>query len=132
MNYNKTIFAGRLTRDPELRQTQSGVSSMNTAIAGNRIFLSKDGQKQEDTTFLEIRAYGRLAENISKYFKKGSAIFVEGFLKNENWTTKTGEAKSKLVLVVESFEFVEKSTSASASKPDAVKNDTDFSEETPF
>lgn len=106
-SYNKVILMGNLTREPELRQTQSGTSVMNCAVAVNEKFLGANGEKKETVFFADISSFGRLAENIARYFHKGDAILVEGRLRLESWTDKqSGQTRSKLSVLVERFEFV--------------------------
>lgn len=105
-SYNKVILMGNLTRDPELRQTQSGTSVCRFSIAVNRSYSGQDGVREE-TCFVEVDSFSRSAENIAKYFSKGKPILIEGRLRQDNWDDKeTGKARSKLVVVLERFEFV--------------------------
>lgn len=105
-NFNKVILMGNLTRDPELRVMPSGNSVCNFGLAVNRNFTDKDGNKREETTFVDIDAFGRQAEVISKYLTKGRAIMLEGRLRFDRWETNTGEKRSKLSVVLEQFQFV--------------------------
>ena len=102
MNYNKVIIAGNLTRDAELRQTQSGTSVCNITIAVNE----KQSNGETRTTFVSCDSFGKTAENISKYFSKGKPILVEGHLRQDNYEDKNGNKQTKLKVVVEKFEFV--------------------------
>jgi len=98
---------GNLTRDPEVRQTQSGTMVCRFSIAVNRSFTSGDGSQRDETCFIEIDSFGRTAENIGKYFTKGKSILVEGRLRQDSWDDKnTGQKRSKLLVVLERFEFV--------------------------
>lgn len=98
---------GNFTRDPELRQTQSGTSVCRFSIAVNRSFSAQDGSLRDETCFIEIDSFGKTAENISKFFSKGKPILVEGRLRQDNWDDKTtGQKRSKLLVVLERFEFV--------------------------
>lgn len=107
MSFNKVILMGNLTRDPELRQTQSGTSVCRFSIAVNRSYNAQDGSSRDETCFVEIDCFGRTAENISKYFSKGKPILVEGRLRQDTWDDKqTGQKRSKLLVVLERFEFV--------------------------
>lgn len=101
-SYNKVILMGNITRDPELRQTQGGTSVVKFTVAIN------DKIKDKDTTsFIDCTAFGKTAENIAKYFHKGSPILIEGRLRQESWTDKqSGQNRSKLVIVADKFEFV--------------------------
>ncbi|MBO7521670.1 MAG: single-stranded DNA-binding protein [Opitutales bacterium] len=106
-SFNKVILMGNLTRDPELRQTQSGTSVCRFSIAVNRSYNAQDGNLREETCFVEVDSFGRTAENIGKYFSKGKPILLEGRLRQDTWDDKdTGKSRSKLVVVLDRFEFV--------------------------
>lgn len=85
---NKVILMGRLTADPELKQTQSGISCLKCTIAINRQYKSDNGERQAD--FINVVAWRQTAEFISKYFSKGKMIIVEGSLRNNNYTDQNG------------------------------------------
>lgn len=104
-SFNKVILLGNLTRDPELRVTTGGLSICKMGIATNRVFYTQDGERREEVTFVDVDAFGRQAETISKYMTKGSSILVEGRLKLDNWETQQGEKRSKLFVVLERFQF---------------------------
>ncbi len=104
---NKVMLMGNLTRDPEVRALPSGMSICKFGIAVNRNFTTKDGEKREETTFVDIDAFGRQAEVIAKYMSKGRPIFVEGRLKLDEWEDKTsGQKRSKLGVTLENFQFM--------------------------
>lgn len=105
INLNKALVAGNMTRDPELRDTKSGTKVASIAIAINRHWKDKDGNPQQETDYEDITAYGKQAETISKYFKKGDPIFVEGRLKTEKWEDKDGNPRSKKIIILENFKF---------------------------
>lgn len=105
--FNRVILLGNLTRNPELRQTQNGVLAGRLVVAVNRLSVLPDGNTREEVVFVDVDVFGKIAEIIGKHFFKGSPILVEGRLKQENWTDKqTGQSRSKLVVVLERFEFV--------------------------
>ena len=104
MNYNKVIIAGNLTRDVELTATKTGTSIANITIAVNETIIS-NGEKNTRTSFISCTAFGKTAENISKYFAKGKQIFIEGRLQQEVWET-DGKKNSKTKFVVDKFEFI--------------------------
>ena len=107
-NYNKVILMGNLTRDPEVKYTSGGTAIANISMAINRTWTNKDGQKQEETTFVEVEAWDRQAEVIGQYLKKGRPLMVEGRLKYDQWDDKeTGQKRSKLRVRLESFQFVD-------------------------
>lgn len=106
-SYNKVILIGNLTRDPELRVTPKGTAICQFGIAVNRQFKSEDGSMRDDTTFVDIEAWGKTGENISKYFTKGRPIFVDGRLKLDQWEDKqSGQKRTKLKVVCEQFQFI--------------------------
>jgi single-strand DNA-binding protein len=107
-NFNKVILAGNLTRDPELRYTPSGKAVAKFTLAINRTWTSETGEKKEDTTFVDIDCFGRQAEVISQYMKKGRPLLVEGRLKLDQWDDKqTGQKRSRLGVILESFSFLD-------------------------
>lgn len=106
MYLNKVFVYGNLTRDPELRALPSGSQVASFAIATNRVYKDKNGQKQEATEFHNIVAFGRQAEVIGQYCKKGKAIFVEGRIQTRSWEGKEdGKKQYRTEIVVENFQF---------------------------
>jgi single-strand DNA-binding protein len=107
MSFNKVVIMGNLTRDPEVRTLPSGNSVARLAVAVNRTYNDKDGNKKEEVTYVDVDAFGKQAEIIGKFFTKGKPILVEGRLKLDQWEDKTtGEKKSRLGVVLEGFSFV--------------------------
>ena len=107
-NFNKVILAGNLTRDPELRYTPKGTAVAKIALAINRRWKDETGQQKEEVTFVDVDAFGKQAELISQYIKKGRPILVEGRLKLDQWDDKTtGQKRSRLGVVLEAFEFLD-------------------------
>lgn len=104
-SFNKVILMGNLTRDPELRVTANGNSICKLGLAVNRVYTTKDGERREETTFVDIDAFGKQAEVISKYMRKGTPIFVEGRLKFDQWES-DGQKRSKLSVALDKFEFL--------------------------
>lgn len=105
-NFNKVIIVGNLTRDPELRVTPQGLSICKLSLAVNRNYKTANGEDQEETTYVDVDAFGKPAEIISKYMGKGRPILVEGRLKTDSWTSQAGEKRSKLKVVLENFQFL--------------------------
>ena len=106
-NLNKVMLIGNLTRDPELRQTPKGTAVAQFGLAVNRTFKGEDGQGREETTFVDLEAWGKQAEVIAKYLSKGKPVFIEGRLKLDQWEDKNGGGKrSKMRVVVENFQFL--------------------------
>jgi single-strand DNA-binding protein len=104
-SFNKVILMGNLTRDPELRVTANGNSICKMGLATSRVYSTKDGERREETTFVDIDAFGKQAEVISKYMRKGRPIMVEGRLKLDQWES-DGQKRSKLSVVLENFQFL--------------------------
>ena len=106
-NLNKVMLMGNLTRDPEIKYTPKGMAIAHFGIAVNRVWSNEAGEKQEEVTFIDVEMFGRKAEVVGEYFKKGKPIYVEGRLKLDSWDDKTsGQKKSKLKVVGETFEFL--------------------------
>ncbi len=106
-NLNKVMLIGNLTRDPELRHTPKGTAVSEISLAINRNWTNEQGQKQEDTTFVEVTLWGRQAEVVQQYVTKGSPIYIEGRLQLDSWDDKeTGKKRSKLRVVGENFQFL--------------------------
>lgn len=122
-NLNKVFLMGNLTRDPELSYTPAGAAICKFGMAINRIWKAKDGEKQEEVTFVDLEAWARTAEVIAEHCRKGSAILVEGRLHFSQWEGKDGQKRSKLTVTVEGFQFVGAKGAA---------NSDDESGETPF
>lgn len=106
-SYNKVILLGNLTRDPELRYTPKGTAVARLGLAVNRRYTTDAGEQKEEVTFIDIDAFGKQAELISQYLRKGNPLFLEGRLKLDQWDDKnTGQKVSKLRVVLEAFQFV--------------------------
>ena len=107
-NYNKVILMGNRTRDPEVKYTSGGTAIAKLGMAIKRRWRGQDGQTQEETTFVDVDAFGRQAETVGQYLKKGRPIMIEGRLKYDQWEDKqTGQKRSKLGVVLERFEFLD-------------------------
>tara|TARA_R110002072_G_scaffold228234_8_gene385179 strand:+ start:2760 stop:3218 length:459 start_codon:yes stop_codon:yes gene_type:complete len=106
-NFNKVILMGNLTRDIELRHTQGGMAIAKFGMAINRKTSSQSGEAKETTCFVDCTAFGKSAELLSQYVRKGSPLFVDGRLEFSTWEAKDGGGKrSKLEVVVENFQFM--------------------------
>ena len=107
-SFNKVILAGNLTRDPELRYTPKGTAVARITLAVNRTWKSESGESKEEVSFVDVDVWGRQAEVISQYMKKGRPLLVEGRLKQDTWEDKnTKQKQSKLKVVLESFSFID-------------------------
>ena len=106
-NLNKVLLIGNLTRDPELRVTPKGTAICQFGLAVNRSYKDDAGQTREETTFVDIEAWGRQGETISKYCTKGRSLFVEGRLRFDQWEDKTsGQKRSRIKVVLDNFQFI--------------------------
>jgi single-strand DNA-binding protein len=107
-SFNKVILVGNLTRDPELRYTPKGLAIAKLGLAVNRTWKSETGESKEEVTFVDIDAFGKQAETIGQYLKKGRPILVEGRLRLDQWDDKqTGQKRSRLGVVMENFQFLD-------------------------
>ncbi len=104
--YNRIILLGNLTKDIELRYTQSGSAIGNTSIATSRKFKNANGEQSEETLFVDITMFGRTAEIANQYLRKGSQVLIEGRLKLDQWTAQDGTKRSKHSVVVESLKML--------------------------
>lgn len=105
MNYNIVMYGGRLTRDPQLTYLPSQTPVCDFGVATSRKFKKQDGSYGEEKCFMDFVAFGKTADNIQKYFRKGDEIFITGRLKLETWESKEGAKKSKVRVLVEGFQF---------------------------
>lgn len=146
-SYNKVILMGNLTRDPEVRVGPSGASICKFTLAVSRQFKGQDGEQRDETAFIDIDAFGKQADVISRYMQKGRPILIEGRLKLDQWESQSGEKRSKLGVVLESFQFVgskgdsaEENTTASPQFVENISNNSakksvdfnDLDEDVPF
>lgn len=105
-SYNKIIMVGRLTRDCQLSYTPSQTAVADFGIASNRSWTDQGGQKRDEVCFVDCKAFGKTAENITKFFGKGKPILVEGRLSFDQWTDQQGNKRSKHRITVDQFTFV--------------------------
>ncbi|MBV9349819.1 MAG: single-stranded DNA-binding protein [Patescibacteria group bacterium] len=106
MYLNKAFLYGNLTRDPEVRALPSGQQVASFSLATNRTYKGKDGEKQESVEFHNIVAFGRQADVIAQYLKKGRPVFIEGRIQTRSWEDKaSGDKKYRTEIVVENFQF---------------------------
>lgn len=118
MNLNKVMLAGNLTRDVELKYTPSGREVAELALAVNERWKNADGQVQEATTFVECRAWGKLAVTLANHFHKGKPIFIEGRMRQEEWTDKeTQKKRRKTLVVIDTFQFLNDGKGAGERSP---------------
>lgn len=106
MNINKAIIIGRLTRDPEVRTTQTGMTVTNFTVATSTKWKGQDGQMNEKTEFHNVVAWGKRGEVIGQYMTKGQEIYVEGRLETRSWDDKdTNKKMYRTEIIMENFEF---------------------------
>ena len=105
-NFNKVILGGRLTADPELKTTQSGIAVVTFSVAVNRRF-TKNSAQQNETDFFNVTAWRQTAEFVSRYFKKGSSICVVGTIQNSKWTDQQGATRYRTDIVADEVMFVD-------------------------
>lgn len=106
-NLNKVMLMGNLTRDPELRFTQNNTAVTKLGLAVNRRWRNQSGEQQEETCFVDCTAFGRTGEVLNQYLKKGRPVFIEGRLHLNQWQDKEGQNRSKMEVIIESFEFID-------------------------
>ncbi len=105
-NFNKVILIGNLTKEPQLSYTPGQTAIVDFSLAVNRKWTGKDGEKKEETCFVDCTGFGKSAETMNKYLVKGSPVLIEGRLSFEQWTAQDGGKRSKHKVVVESFQFL--------------------------
>ena len=132
MAFNKVILLGNLTADPETRTTPSGQTVTSFSLAVNRTWNDQQGNRQEETSFINCTAWGPRGETIAKYVQKGRQLLVSGRLQQRSWDDKdTGKKRSTIDVIVEEFSFVNdgrgsgssESSSAQATRPAAKKSE---------
>ncbi len=106
-NLNKVLLMGNLTRDPEVRYTPKGTAVAELGIAVNRVYSGENGEKREEVTFVDVTVWGRTAENVGEYLKKGRPVFIEGRLQLDSWEDKqSGQKRNKLKVVADNVQFL--------------------------
>src|SRR6266480_6847566 len=106
-NLNKVLLMGNLTRDPEVRYTPKGTAVAELGIAVNRIYSGENGEKREEVTFVDVTVWGRTAENVGEYLKKGRPVFIEGRLQLDSWEDKqSGQKRNKLKVIGETMQLI--------------------------
>ncbi len=123
MYYNKAILIGNLTRDPEVRSLPSGTQVASFGLATNRVWKDKNGVKQEDTQFHNIVVFGRQAEIVSQYLKKGSSALVEGRMQTRSWDAQDGVKKYRTEVVAERVQLGPRRAEGAASFGDSAVKD---------
>ena len=141
MSVNHTIIQGNFTAKPDLRYTSSGKAMLQTTVAVNRKYKTPQGENQEETTFVDVKAFDRRAETMAKYFDKGDQVIVEGRLVTDQWEDKqTGNKRYALRLVASGFHFVgggqgkasQPAAQTANSRPAQVSNNQPTEDDVPF
>jgi len=123
MYLNKAFLYGNLTRDPELKALPSGSNVVSFGLATNRTYKDKNGQKQEATEFHNIVAFGRSADLIAQYMKKGRPLFVEGRIQTRSWDDKeSGKKNYRTEIVVDNFQFGDGGKGGGAGAPSSTRS----------
>ncbi|HEY4479737.1 MAG TPA: single-stranded DNA-binding protein [Candidatus Paceibacterota bacterium] len=117
MYINKALIYGNLTRDPEMRSLPSGIHVTSFSVATNRVYKDKEGNKKEQADFHNVVVFGRQAETVSQYLKKGSGVFVEGRMQTRSWEA-DGQKKYRTEIVADRVQFGPRS-GASTGSPQA-------------
>lgn len=123
MYLNKAILIGNLTRDPELKALPSGAKVASFGLATNRTYKTQDGEKREEVEFHNIVVFGRMAENVAQYMRKGSQILVEGRIQTRSWESSDGQKKYRTEIIAETIQFGNKSRSEMGPKVDEPEPD---------
>lgn len=117
-SFNKVILVGNLTRDPEVRFTPKGTAIAKVGLAVNRTWRTEAGEQKEEVTFVDVDVFGRTAENVGQYMRKGSPILIEGRLRLDQWDDKqTGQKRSKLGVVAETVQFLSSGSRGDSAGP---------------
>lgn len=106
MSVNKVILVGRLGRDPETRYTGSGQAVANFSLATDETYKDRNGERQKRTEWHRIVAWGKKAEFVQQYLKKGSLIYVEGAIRSSEWQDKEGQKRTKVEIIASEFRFI--------------------------
>ncbi len=119
MFLNKAIIIGNLTRDPEIKALPSGIKVTTFSLATNRVWKDKNGAKQEAADYHNIVAFGRQAEIIAQYLKRGSSALIEGRMQTRSWEDKSGEKKYRTEIVADTVQFGPKGSGGGGGKNEA-------------
>ena len=113
---NKALLMGNLTRDPELRYIPNGSAVTSFTVAMNRVYKLQTGEKKEETSFVRVVVWGRMAETCGEYLKKGSPVFVEGRLQSRSWEGADGQKRNTLEVIATNVQFLRGASSGSRDK----------------
>jgi len=117
-SFNKVILIGNLTRDVELKHLPKGTAVCNLSLAVNRRWKNEAGEEKEDVYFAECKAFGKQAETLAQYVRKGNPLMIEGRLTREEWDDKkTGDKRSTTRIMIETFQFLKERSEGTAPAP---------------
>jgi len=117
-SFNKVILIGNLTRDVELKYLPKGTAVCNLSLAVNRRWKTEAGEEKEDVYFAECKAFGKQAETLAQYVRKGNPLMIEGRLTREEWDDKkTGDKRSTTRIMIETFQFLKERSEGAAPAP---------------
>jgi len=117
-SFNKVILIGNLTRDVELKHLPKGTAVCNLSLAVNRRWKNEAGEEKEDVYFAECKAFGKQAETLAQYVRKGNPLMIEGRLTREEWDDKkTGDKRSTTRIMIETFQFLKERSEGAAPAP---------------
>lgn len=129
---NKVFLMGRLTFDPELRRTPSGTAVAELRLATGRSWTGRDGERKEETLYIDVTVWDRQAETCCQYLHKGSGVHVEGYLKMDSWDDKTtGEKRSKVKVQAERVQFLDRRDPSGSATTEDEHSGTSFREASP-
>ncbi len=142
MYLNKALVFGNLTKDPEVKALPSGIKVATFSLATNRVYKDKEGRKQESAEFHNIVVFGKQAELVAQYIKKGSSLYVEGRMQTRSWDGPDGQKRYRSEIVAEQIQFGPRSTGAApatsgsvapkaTSSPKGKDSKSDFPEDSP-
>jgi len=132
IDLNRVLLAGRLTRDPELRYTSSGTAVATLPLAVSRKYTSKEGEKKEQTCFINVVVWQKQAEFCAEYLSKGRPVFVEGRLQTRSWETETGQKRSMIEVVAQRVQTLEWPEREETETPTTGDEQVSNEEEVPF
>jgi single-strand DNA-binding protein len=119
---NKVFLAGRLTQDPELRYTPSGVAVTTLRMAVNTTFFPRDGEKKEEVLYIDVVVWQKRAESCVEYLRKGSPLFIEGRLRSRRWETQDGQKRTTIEVQADRVQFMEWKDDGASSRPQSSSN----------
>ncbi|PIQ67167.1 MAG: single-stranded DNA-binding protein [Candidatus Zambryskibacteria bacterium CG_4_9_14_3_um_filter_40_16] len=133
MYLNKAIVIGNLTRDPEIKALPSGIQVSTFSVATNRVWKDKNGDKQESVDYHNIVVFGKQAENVAQYLKKGSSALVEGRMQTRSWDAQDGSKKYRTEIVADRVQFGPRrdSVGSSSQKENSKDKEDDSSNDAP-